>query len=574
MYDKILKEEKKVIVKNAAPFDVERAGRIFKAGKERFVYFSQKLDREISACSHLVIITNRHILDKQIEDKTSGKIFTPGEYLKHPKVSIVILVKDALYYVKKCLKSLKTYTDNYELIIVDNDSKEKTKKYLKSIDWLDFTLITNKENKGVSYGWNQAIKIAKYDYVCLLNSDTMLSPNWLGKLMRGFNFHKNVGIVGPTSSRTGTLQSSPITRSKQHIEDQNIINKFAESLNEGYREIPIVGYCWVIKKTVFDKIGVFDWRRYGIAWHEDTDFSWRARKVGFKSVWCYGSYVHHFGAKTTIEMGIDANKFKVINRKILIERKKDPNLYIKNDVELGVIKKINININKSKKIVITANIGKYDNLIEQHYFNPNYKFVMFTEDKNIKSSLWKIRYIKPDFEDPRRESRTYKWLVHRFFPNAEYSLWIDSNIIIRTDINTLIERYLNNADIAMHIHGARNCIYKEAEVCIQHKLDYVDIIKKQMEKYRSEGYPENNGLHEGIIILRRHTKNIEKLNEAVWANICSGSTRDQLSLDYIAWKLDIKINTLPGKFISYKNDKNLCFSKVPHKSNKRQYFNK
>lgn len=341
MYDKILRREKKVIVKNIAPFDVERAGRVFKAGKERFVYFSQKLDIEISACSHLVVITNRHILDELLEDKTIGKMLTVREYLKHPKVSIVVLVKDALEYVKKCLKSLNAYTNNFELIIVDNGSNKETKKFINNLDWFDYILITNKENKGFSYGNNQAIKIAKYDYICFLNSDTLLTPNWLGKLMKGFNFHKDVAIVGPSTSRSVLVQSTPALK-QLLIQNagQERINQVARGLKEQYIETSVVGFCFVIKKKLFEKIGVFDWRRYGLATHEDIDLLWRAKKVGFKSVWSKGSYVHHFGSKTTREMGLNPKKIRRKTLPIFEERKKDPNLYIKNDAKLGRIRRM------------------------------------------------------------------------------------------------------------------------------------------------------------------------------------------------------------------------------------------
>ena len=155
--------------------------------------------------------------------------------------------------------------------------------------------------------------------------------------------------------------------------------------------------------------------------------------------------------------------------------------------------------------------------------------------------------VKPEFKDSRKQARMNKWLVHKYI-NANYSLWIDSNVIIKVDINSLIEKYLSDADIAICLHGIRNCIYKEAEVCRKHHLDYAEVIDKQMEKYKSEGYPENNGLYETTVILRRHTKEIEKLNEAVWNEICNGSIRDQLSFDYVVWKLGIRVNTLPGNF--------------------------
>jgi GT2 family glycosyltransferase len=252
----------------------------------------------------------------------------------------VILVKDALDYVKECIRTLNSYTDNFELIIVDNGSNKKTKDWLKKLDWLDYTLIENEENMGFSYGCNQGIKAAKYDYVCFLNSDTRLTPNWLGKLMRGFKYHKDVGIVGPSTCHCSTIQSVQVLRGKHEITDQSLINQMAESLKEHYTEAMVVGFCFVISKKVFNKIGVFDHHRYGIATHEDIDLLWRADKAGFKSVWCMASYVHHFGNKTTREMGLNPRKLRNDNLPIFVERKNDPNLYVENDVEIERIKQV------------------------------------------------------------------------------------------------------------------------------------------------------------------------------------------------------------------------------------------
>jgi len=270
--------------------------------------------------------------------------------IEHPKVSIVILVKDALYYFKKCIKTLKRYTDNYELIIVDNGSKKKTKNFLKKINDIDLTIIRNKENKGFSYGNNQAIKIAKYNYICFLNSDTLLTPNWLGKLMRGFKYQENVGIVGPSTCKTPTLRSFQILNHLTEKEtNQKLINRTAGGLKEHYEKTAVVGFCWVIKKEIFDKVGVFDWKRYGMGSYEDIDLLWRVYKLGYISVWSMASYVHHFGNKTFEEIGLDPIEIRKENKLIFEERKKDPNLYIKNDVRLGQIIKL-----KDKKGVKNA----------------------------------------------------------------------------------------------------------------------------------------------------------------------------------------------------------------------------
>jgi GT2 family glycosyltransferase len=281
-------------------------------------------------------VARRYVSRGDAEFVTGGEIDITGGFLRHPKVSIVILVKDALGYVKNCIRSLNTYTSNFELIIVDNGSNQETKEWLENFGWLDFTLITNKKNMGFSYGCNQGIKAAKYDYVCLLNSDTLLSPNWLGKLMRGFKYSKDIGIVGPSTCHSATIQSPQVFKNFRTA-DQYTVNRIAGMCREDYLESAVVGFCFVIKKEVFEKIGVFDYKRYGIACHEDIDLVWRAGKAGFKSLWCKGSYVHHFGNRTTREMGLDPKAIRVKNQKVFNERLSSSDLYVENDVEIKEI---------------------------------------------------------------------------------------------------------------------------------------------------------------------------------------------------------------------------------------------
>ncbi|OFW53223.1 MAG: hypothetical protein A2163_09755 [Actinobacteria bacterium RBG_13_35_12] len=285
-------------------------------------------------------VAKRFVLRGDAEWIDGEKTNTTIGFIKHPKVSIVILVKDALDYVKKCIESLIKYTEDFELIIIDNDSSSQTKKYLAGINYPDYTLITNPKNKGVGYGWNQGIKVSKYNYICFLNSDTLLSNNWLGKLIKGFKYSPDVGIAGPSTCYSATIQSPQVFRAFRNA-DQDKVNTIAAMLKEDYIETPVVGFCFVIAKKVFDKIGAFDYKRYGIACGEDMDLIWRAMKAGFKSIWCRDSYVHHFGNCTTKEMGLNPHAMRVKNTPILNERMKDiTNLYIENDVEIPKFKQI------------------------------------------------------------------------------------------------------------------------------------------------------------------------------------------------------------------------------------------
>jgi GT2 family glycosyltransferase len=306
------------------------------------------------------------------------------------KVSIVILVKDALHYVQGCIKSLVDYTNNFELIIVDNDSKKPTRDWLRNIDFVDYKLITNRSNKGVSYGWNQGIKEASCDYVCLLNSDTRLTPNWLGSMVKGFEVLPNVGIVGPSTCHAHTIQSLQTLKGKSNIRDQKVINDMAFGLKEGYKETPVVGFCWTIKKEVFDDIGAFDYKRYGIATHEDLDFAWRALRRGWKSVWCKGSYVHHFGNKTTREMGVNPGAIRKKIKPIFDERKKNKNLYVENDSEVKNVKEIKCKI---PILMITWDRLDYTKkAIEAIKKNTEHPYELFIYDNGSKADT--VKYLK------------------------------------------------------------------------------------------------------------------------------------------------------------------------------------
>ncbi len=258
---------------------------------------------------------------------------------KHEKVSIVILVKDALKYTKECIKSIIANTENYELIIVDNGSGKETKDWLDGFNAIDYTLITNLENKGVSYGWNQAIKVARYDYICFINSDCIVSRGWLGELMKGFNYTQNVGLVGPSGNRYPTGQAKQFACSIKEI-TQESVNSIANILAREYEVCDIVAFCWVVKKKVFKDIGVFNYKKFPLACWEDVDFLRRAKIAGYKSVWVKGSFVYHYGNKTTIEMGIDPHNLRLKNRKVYREIIASGENYIENDVKLGKVKEI------------------------------------------------------------------------------------------------------------------------------------------------------------------------------------------------------------------------------------------
>jgi len=158
--------------------------------------------------------------------------------------------------------------------------------------------------------------------------------------------------------------------------------------------------------------------------------------------------------------------------------------------------------------------------------------------QNGGSRGWQIEVGKLPPGAPHRAARFAKINAHLVLPDSEYSLWIDASIGIACPfpLRRLAELFLADSDICLFRHHARRSIYEEAKVCRDYGLDRPKVIDAQIARYRAEGLPEETGLVEAPVILRRHTAAVRAFNEAWWAELVRGSRRDQLSFNYVAWK--------------------------------------
>lgn len=108
------------------------------------------------------------------------------------------------------------------------------------------------------------------------------------------------------------------------------------------------------------------------------------------------------------------------------------------------------------------------------------------------------------------------------------------------------------------IHYCRSCVYKEANVVKKLKRDCPEIVNKYLSLIENDNFPKNYGLNETNIIYRRHNVPaiINVMNEW-WRIIENHSKRDQLSLSYVLWKNDIKIDdiSIENARIDYENFK-------------------
>jgi hypothetical protein len=174
------------------------------------------------------------------------------------------------------------------------------------------------------------------------------------------------------------------------------------------------------------------------------------------------------------------------------------------------------------------------------------------------ASPWDVRVMKAKNPDPVRCAKEYKILPHRFFTEYEYSIWIDGNYLVVGDVHGLLSEALDATNMAIFDHNqtegdSRDCLYKEYESIVRlsretgRVIDDPGVMKRQVDRYRAEGYPENNGLIFASILVRRHNDpDVKKAMEQWWHEIENGSRRDQLSFNYILWKTGLNVHVLPG----------------------------
>jgi hypothetical protein len=150
--------------------------------------------------------------------------------------------------------------------------------------------------------------------------------------------------------------------------------------------------------------------------------------------------------------------------------------------------------------------------------------------------------------DPCRRAKYPKILAHKVLPvDTQYSMWIDGSIKLNPglDFKDLIATYLKDTDIAVMKHPERDCIFQEAQAIIDMGKDDAKTVLDYITRYSH--FPKNWGLGETGIVLRRHTKHIDALNEAWWEELENGSRRDQLSLPIVLDVYNISCTYIVGR---------------------------
>ena len=228
------------------------------------------------------------------------------------KISFVILTWNSEKVITQCIESIvNSELDSYEIIVVDNGSADKTRELINSFaekyPAADVKNLWLEKNYGTTVSRNLGInKIADdAEYICILDSDTVINHDAMTKLTSALEDDPRNAITGPsmvnlsnepqiTAKKIPTAmlkfcKAIPI-RSIQKIGERKEKYDFSDG-----RHFYPVGYlisaCWMIRRESLEKIGLLDEKIFYSP--EDVEYCVRTWQKGFRVIYCTDAKIIH-----------------------------------------------------------------------------------------------------------------------------------------------------------------------------------------------------------------------------------------------------------------------------------------
>lgn len=290
------------VVEHLAERDASRAVATL-AGAANTVYFSSNPDEDYPEVTHVNVQETpywerhfeRHGMARDVSFDPTFIADWAVKFKRKP-VDIVMPVFNSPRHTRWCLESLFERTDRrlFHLYLIDDGSDGTTCALLAEYSERhpNVTLLTNDENLGFLPSANRGLRESRADHVILLNSDTLVTPGWLERLVAATASDPSVGMACPLSNQAENL-SVAMPPGYSYLDTARLIAA------RGQRRYPdaatVVGFCLLLTRRLLDTIGVFD-PVFGRGYVEEADLQFRAEQAGFHVIVVDDCYVYHCGS--------------------------------------------------------------------------------------------------------------------------------------------------------------------------------------------------------------------------------------------------------------------------------------
>jgi len=277
-------------------------------------------------------------------------------YQKSKKVDIIIPCFNKLKYTKKCVESIRRFTNPslYNFIFIDNGSADGTEGFLNGIDGK--YVIANEENLGWERALNQGLQVSETPFVLFMNNDIEVTEGWLDKMLHYFEDPLTVA-VGPKSNAVMGVQSIEYKKEVDHAKH-------------------LIGFCLLVKRRALDEVKEDDYiDESGCS--DDHDLSIRLRLAGYKLRVANNVFVFHHFSKTLMSVEPDYKRYSLERRRLLrkkwgVERVVD--LFVESDTQS---RQINPQVVFITDDVCPSNLGFFEYWHYVKYRHPDFKLLAF-----------------------------------------------------------------------------------------------------------------------------------------------------------------------------------------------------
>lgn len=199
--------------------------------------------------------------------------------------------------------------------------------------------------------------------------------------------------------------------------------------------------------------------------------------------------------------------------------------------------------------VYTAIFGDKDHLNDplNHFSDQkSVDYFCFTNNSNLKSTVYNVIYKNPQINNPVKKSRFFKIIGAEELKGYDYIIWHDGNIQINAEKIECMVEGLGSNFMAAFKHPHRDNVFDESKVCIKRNKDNFFLITVQLLVYMLNGVSVKSNLFEtGILVKNNKVK--DDFYDLWWNDVKKYSSRDQISLSYLVEKNHKKLSLLLGE---------------------------
>jgi GT2 family glycosyltransferase len=232
-------------------------------------------------------------------------------------IDIVVPIYNAFDELNRCLISLEKNQQGINQILLINDASTDLRISPLINDFAlrnHWDVIESNINRGFVKTANIGLK-ESFENTILLNSDTIVTKNWIFAFQNALRSSNIIGTITPWSNNAEICSIPKFLYNNKVPKNCDLVSTtLYNDWSPEYPELPTaVGFCMLVSQLAKSQVGYFNETQFGHGYGEENDYSLRVKEKGLKNILCDNAYVAHSGNKSFVDLGLKPNQ-KTMNK--------------------------------------------------------------------------------------------------------------------------------------------------------------------------------------------------------------------------------------------------------------------